>query len=81
MNLPVTLECCGRVSLFLYDNDTFIIQSFLDHPEKIRFCVNKPKASLISLTKALPPENIASGDKGSVFEVVLMPGYYAVFKF
>jgi hypothetical protein len=81
MNLPVTLECCGRVSLFLYDNETFILQSFLDRPEKIRLRVNKPKALLVPLTKAPPPENVASSDKGSIFELVLLPGHYAVFKF
>jgi hypothetical protein len=81
MNLPVTLECCGRVSLFLYDNDTFILQSFLERPEKIRIRVNKPGVTLVPLSKTPPLENAASSDKGSVFEVVLMPGHYAVFKF
>jgi hypothetical protein len=79
MNLPVTLKCCGRVSLFLYDNDTLILQSFLEHPEKIRLCVNKPGVTLVPLNKTPPPEQTASLENRSVFEVVMMPGHYAVF--
>jgi hypothetical protein len=30
--LPVTLEAPGKVSLFVYDNDTFIVHNFRDEP-------------------------------------------------
>ncbi|MDR2952271.1 MAG: hypothetical protein LBU82_03415, partial [Treponema sp.] len=80
MDLPVTLECCGRVSLFLYDNNTFIVQSFLDRPEKIRVQINRPGASLTSLNKTFLSEHESSGDKGSVFEIYLLPSHYAAFK-
>ncbi len=34
--LPVRLEGPAKVSLFTYDNDTFVVQSFLDHPVAVR---------------------------------------------
>jgi hypothetical protein len=34
-SLPVHLEAPGKVSLFLYDNGTFIVESFRDEPEEI----------------------------------------------
>jgi hypothetical protein len=84
LNLPVTLECVGRVSLFLYDNDTFILQSFLDRPERVRVRVNKGGASLIPLTniqpRNIPIDKVRSGENESVFEIHLMPGHYAMFK-
>jgi hypothetical protein len=84
LNLPVTLECCGRVSLFLYDNGTFILQSFLDRPERVRVRVNKSGASLVPLMrmqlKAIPVEKVSGGGSESVFDVHLMPGHYAMFK-
>jgi hypothetical protein len=84
LNLPVTLECAGRVSLFLYDNGTFILQSFLDRPEQIRVRVNKSGASLVPLAKLtlrnIPIDKVRSGENESVFDVHLMPGHYAMFK-
>jgi hypothetical protein len=84
LNLPVTLECVGRVSQFLYDNNTFILQSFLDRPERVRVRVNKGGASLVPLAKLMlrniPVERVRAGENESVFEVYLMPGHYAMFK-
>jgi len=84
LNLPVTLECVGRVSLFLYDNGTFILQSFLDRPERVRVRVNKGGASLVPLTniqlRNIPIEKVRAGENESVFEIHLMPGHYAMFK-
>jgi hypothetical protein len=34
--LPVRLEGPAKVSLFAYDNDTFVVQSFLDQPVAVR---------------------------------------------
>ena len=34
--LPLRLEAPARVSLFAYDNDTFVIESFLDQPVAVR---------------------------------------------
>ncbi|MCL2209762.1 MAG: hypothetical protein FWB89_06360 [Treponema sp.] len=83
MNLRVTLECCGRVALFLYDNDTFIIQSFLDRVELVRLCINKPD---VRLTPVSSPQwmrqmkKVRISDSESVFETHLMPGRYSAFR-
>jgi hypothetical protein len=81
-DMPVTLECCGRVSLFLYDNDTFILQSFLDRPERVRIRIKKPKVSLepLKITKIRPFEVVNSGEGESVFDIQIMPGHYMAFK-
>jgi hypothetical protein len=34
--LPVRLEGPAKVSLLTYDNDTFVVESFLDHPVAVR---------------------------------------------
>jgi hypothetical protein len=84
LDLPVTIECVGRVGLFLYDNDTFILQSFLDRPERVRVRVGKSGVSLASLMriqlKAIPVNKVRTGENESVFDIHLMPGHYAAFK-
>jgi len=84
LNLPITLECGSRVGLFPYDNNTFIVQSFLERPEQITVRINKSGVSLVSLTKpplkAAPVKQAGGGENESVFEVHLMPGHYVVFR-
>jgi hypothetical protein len=82
MDLPITLECIGRVGLFLYDNNTFILQSFLERPERVRISVNRGGVSIVPLGKMFrfPPRKSPSGESESVFEVHLMPGRYMAFK-
>jgi hypothetical protein len=86
MNLSVTLECTGRVGLFLYDNNTFILQSFLERPERIRICINRPGVKITPLVdvrrvgKILSLTKARCGENESVFEIHLMPGRYIAFK-
>jgi hypothetical protein len=86
LNLPVTLECGSRVGLFLYDNNTFIVQSFLDRPERVRVCVNKAGASIIPLVETRQGgktrfiTKARSGENESVYEILLMPGRYMTFR-
>jgi len=88
MNLPVTLECAGRMGLFLYDNNTFILQSFLDRPEQVRVCIKKDGVSLVPLmqtrqaqVRTVTISKARCGEGESVFEVLLMPGRYAAFTY
>ena len=39
--LFVRLEAPAQVALFLYDNDTFIVESFLDHSTDVRLVVDE----------------------------------------
>jgi hypothetical protein len=87
MGLPVNIECGSRVGLFLYDNDTFIIQSFKEKAERVKIRVPRPGAKLTRLD-APPlrfdgkgkPEPVRQREDESIFEVLLMPGRYAAFK-
>jgi len=83
MNLPVTLECCGRIGLFIYDNNTFILQSFIDRPETVRLSINKADAKLTPLSipaGTRPVKKSRCGEGESVFEVNLSAGRYMTFK-
>jgi len=87
LNLHVTLECGSRIGLFPYNNNTFILQSFLDRPEQVRICINKPGVSIVPLVqtrqaqvRTIPLSKVRSGENESVFEVLLMPGRYAAFR-
>jgi len=82
MNLPVTLECCSRVGLFMYDNNTFILQSFLDRPELVRICINKAGAKLVPVAMPIRAffNKYTRKENESIFEVQIMPGRYSVFR-
>ena len=86
MNLPVTLECSGRIGLFPYDNNTFILQSFMDRPERVRVYIDKPGSSIVPLLETRAAGKTIFVSKGraheneSVFEVLVMPGRYMAFK-
>ena len=86
LGLSVTLECTGRVGLFLYDNNTFILQSFLDRPEYVQICINKPGVSIVPLVqtrqvgKTVFMTKSRCRENESVFGVRLMPGRYSAFK-
>jgi hypothetical protein len=40
-DLPVRLDSAGQVSLFVYDNDTFIVESFLPQATDVRIVTDK----------------------------------------
>jgi hypothetical protein len=82
LKLPITLECGSRIGLFPYNNNTFILQSFLDRPENVRVCIGRPGVTLVPLAgiSLHPVVKAHSGENESVFNVFLMPGRYAAFK-
>ncbi|MDR0316302.1 MAG: hypothetical protein LBH97_05320 [Treponema sp.] len=82
LKLPVTLECGSRVGLFPYDNNTFILQSFLERPENVRVYIGRPGVSLVPLAGMgmRPLLKAPSKENESVFDVHLMPGRYTAFK-
>jgi hypothetical protein len=66
----------------LYDNNTFILQSFLDRPELVRVRIKKPGVSLtpLKIPRLRPFELVRSGENESVFDIHIMPGHYMAFK-
>jgi len=88
-DLPVRVDAPARVSLFLYDNDTMVLESFLDESVRTRV-VLAPGAKAIrdlesgeSLTGQTVPEGqgwFRSPDAGRVvFEVEVPPHSYRAF--
>ena len=61
--LPVRVDGPAMVSLFLYDNDTFIVESFLDEPVDVTVAVSRQATGLHDLLsdEALSPARAAGG--------------------
>ena len=90
-DLDLRIDAPANVSLFMYDNGTFIVESFLDTPVTIQI---NAKESIDRITDIISgvvidkqPEQPAAAfmrrfradDKSNVFRVTLMPHSYRVF--
>ena len=89
-DLDLRIDAPSKVSLFLYDNDTFVITSFLDEPVTIR--VNA-REGIDRITDILSGEVIdkqqtqpqigfrrfRGDDKNNVFTITIKPHSYRVF--
>jgi len=83
LDLPVTIGCGAGVGLFTYDNDTFIVQSFLTRPEKVRIRLKDPAASLellLSNTPKFAHRMILHRIEDSLYELHLIPGRHVALK-
>lgn len=77
-DLKVRLEGPAKVSLFVYDNDTFIVESFLDEPVDVKVIFQntasgKTATDLVSNKKA--------ECEGNGLSLTLQPHTYRVFSF
>ncbi|MGB9435989.1 MAG: hypothetical protein WBQ89_27315 [Candidatus Acidiferrum sp.] len=81
-NFPVKLDGPSRVSLFAYDNQTFIVESFLDEKTDVKVGITGSVAKLKNLVtgevieKEPPPSG--PGQRTS-FKIRLQPHSYAAF--
>lgn len=77
-DMYVRLDAASRVSLFVYDNDKFIVESFQENPVKARLITDK---RITKLRDVLTGEELAGASQGSttVFETPLTQGVYRVF--
>jgi hypothetical protein len=83
---PVQVESPSKVCLFTYDNDTFIVESFLPHFTRCNIIINKKGAKLhdLTLTNEMPFHRETSGferDNSTVFQAFLQPHSYHVYRF
>ncbi|MGD0383712.1 MAG: hypothetical protein ABSA77_09335 [Thermoguttaceae bacterium] len=85
-DLPVRVEGPSGVSLFVYDNDTFIVESFLPHTVEVKIVVNKGIATLNDLMDGrglggFPGRGMTGQPRGDkvVFETFIAPHSYRVF--
>jgi hypothetical protein len=59
--LPVRLEGPAKVSLFSYDNDTFVVESFLDHPVAVRIAASFAQIQNLMTGVTLNGDPVAAG--------------------
>ena len=94
-DIDIRLDAPAKVSLFAYDNGTFIVESFLDEPVTIQVVTSESTNKLTDLVNGavyekLPPPAVPSGfeffflmmnggEKNNTFRVSLPPHSYKVF--
>ena len=88
---PVQLDAPSQVSLFPYDNQTFVVQSFLDHPATVTVSLAGAGRHLHNLTtgeaiagQAPPPVKtpfgrVAATPPATEFHITLQPHSFAAF--
>ncbi len=79
-DIKVTMEGPGQVGLFVYDNDTFIVESFLPYHTDVKISVKSKNAELVDLVTGKKVEGLAAGDK-TEFQLKLGPASYQVYSF
>lgn len=79
-DLPVVLKGDSKITLFIYDNDTFILRSFLPYYAKASVLIKKANAIITDLENG----NTISGEAvegGTKFSLNLSPGVNYVMKY
>jgi hypothetical protein len=93
-DLDIRIDAPANVSLFLYDNGTFIVNSFLDEPVTININANEDIERITDMLSGAviekqPEPTSQAGmffgrrfrpdDKNNVFRITIMPHSYRVF--
>lgn len=90
-DMDIRIEGPSKVALFVYDNGTFIVESFNDAPVNIKILADEQVAKLTDITDGTmlyPSEKNASGDRlrryrqvenKNEFALTIMPHSYRVF--
>jgi hypothetical protein len=77
-DMYVRLEAPSQLSLFVYDNDTFIVESFRETTDTARIVTDRRIAKLRDLVTGRELVGQARGDR-TVFDTLVRPGTYSVF--
>lgn len=72
--LPVRIEGQAKVALFPYDNNTFVLQSFLEHGTVVRVYIKGDIGELTRLDSGGKMKRLYQAGGESVFELALLPG-------
>ena len=78
-DFELLVDAPPRVAVFQYDNDTFIVQSFLSHSTDIKMKLDTKEIELESLTSGRVLTGYTKENK-TVFTTRLSPNSYKVFK-
>lgn len=89
-DLDIRIDAPSKVGLFVYDNGTFIVESFLDEPVTIQIITNEDITSIkdmlddnIELEKlpaVVPTNRRQQPEKANRFRLTLMPHSYCVYR-
>ena len=81
-DLDMYIEGPAKVSLFLYDNGTFIVESFRDEPVTIRLVTNKKIEAVKDMLKGTLVEKLPENqrDHANRYLITLMPHSYKVYE-
>jgi hypothetical protein len=89
--MKVSIEGPGKISLFVYDNNTCIVESFLDDATTVNIVTAKPYKTLTEITSGekingteRPAQirwNLPRNDGSNVFSISLKPHSFRVFRF
>ena len=81
-DLDMYIEGPSKVSLFLYDNGTFIVESFRDEPVTIRLVTNKKIEAVKDMLKGTLVEKLPENqrDHANRYLITLMPHSYKVYE-
>ena len=71
----------GDICLFLYDNNTFIIESFRPHNSSVKIHIKGNSVRLFTVPGKQEIKKHRSTDRETVFRVDLQPAAYQVFRF
>ncbi|MDR2495681.1 MAG: hypothetical protein LBD21_00915 [Tannerellaceae bacterium] len=91
-DLDLRIDAPAKVGLFLYDNGTFIVESFLDEPVTIKVNAREGVSSITDILSGAVIEKLPDAapqqfrrfradDKNNAFRVTLPPHSYRVFKY
>lgn len=90
-NLPVQFEGPGEVSLIVYDNGSFVVESFLDDEVTVKVCIDKKTNQITDVAsgetvsgewrEAPVRRSRKLGKDVSVFEVELKPHSFKAFTY
>ena len=73
------IDAVSKISLFTYDNGSFILKSFLPFPEEVAITVNKPEIRLIDIVSGEQINGSQCGNK-TIFNVRIAPMSYRAYK-
>lgn len=79
-SLGLYIEGGEKTGLFLYDNSTFIVESFADRTTKIKIHVASGVKKLIDVKTGKEVVPLLRKEGESIFEVPVQPIFYKVFK-
>jgi hypothetical protein len=77
-NAPLFLDAPAKIGLFTYDNDTFIVKSFLQHQEDVVVTIPKANTRIRDLVSGEEISGVLIGNQTS-FKLNLAPMSYGVF--